>query len=183
MAASTEKIYQLKISLIGTHPPVWRRVQVRSDVSLGTLHSVIQAAMGWGNCHLHAFRVGGVTYGVPEPELQMKSETRMKLRQAAPTVKSRFRYEYDFGDDWQHDVLLEKILPPGPDEHYPICIKGKGRCPPEDSGGVWGYAELLETLADPESEEREDMMEWAGGDIDPQAFNLDEVNRRLAYLH
>ena len=182
MPTMTVPIYQLKITLIGTHPPIWRRLQVPADISLGKLHWVIQAAMGWDGTHMHAFGVDGVSYGVTDPELEMKSEARVKLRQAAPNEKSRFRYEYDFGDDWQHDILLEKILPAAPGTNYPICIKGKGACPPEDCGGVWGYAGLLETLADPESEGYEEMMEWSGGEIDPEAFDLDEVNQSLAHL-
>jgi hypothetical protein len=182
MPATTGTIYQLKITLLGTHPPVWRRVQVPADITLGKLHWIVQTAMGWTNSHLHAFTVGGVSYGETDPELEMKSESRIKLRQAAPKEKSRFRYEYDFGDDWQHDILLEKILPPEPGVTYPVCIKGKRAGPPEDCGGVWGYAELLETLADPESEEHEEMLEWLGGEIDPEEFDIDEVNRLLAHL-
>jgi hypothetical protein len=131
---------------------------------------------------MHAFRVGGVSYGEADPELEMKSESQIKLRQAAPKEKSRFRYEYDFGDDWQHDILLEKVLPAAPGVTYPVCLKGKRACPPEDCGGVWGYAELLETLADPESEEHEEMLEWLGGEIDPEEFDIGEVNRLLAHL-
>ncbi|HEY3267562.1 MAG TPA: plasmid pRiA4b ORF-3 family protein [Armatimonadota bacterium] len=186
MAASAEPIYQLKITLVGIRPPVWRRVQTEAGITLGKLHGVIQAAMGWTDSHMHGFDVRGVSYGQPIPDLdsdlEMKSETRMKLRQAAPKERSRFRYEYDFGDSWQHDILLEKIVPAEPGVRYPVCVGGRRACPPEDCGGVWGYADLLGKLADPESEEREDLLEWLGGEIDPEHFDLEEVNRSLAHL-
>jgi hypothetical protein len=92
------------------------------------------------------------------------------------------RYEYDFGDSWEHELLVEKILPPEPGVRYPLCLKGKGACPPEDVGGVWGYDSFLEAIADPKHPEHDDMLEWVGGEFDPEAFDLDEVNEALRYV-
>ena len=104
--------------------------------------------------------------------MEVKSDRRAKLNQVAPAEKFKFIYEYDFGDRWQHLLLVEEILPPEPEICYPICIKGKRACPPEDCGGVWGYGELLETLQDPNHPDHEEMLEWVDGDFDPEAFDL-----------
>jgi len=139
-AKSVGSIYQLKITLKDSKPPIWRRVLVPGSFRLGKLHRVIQIAMGWTDSHLHMFIVNGNYYGVPSPDdyEPVKSETRFKLETIAPPVKGKFIYEYDFNDNWIHTVLVEKILPPAPGEKYPQCITGKRACPPEDVGGVWG---------------------------------------------
>jgi hypothetical protein len=175
-------IYQLKITLRGSRPPIWRRVQVSSDVTLAKLHKIIQVAMGWGEEHLHVFDVGGISYGEPDPELEFENERRIRLNEVAPREKSKFRYEYDFGDSWEHEILVEKRLPAEPGVHYPRCIKGIRACPPEDCGGVWGYANLLETIQDPTNPEYEDMREWVGEDFDPEAFDLEAANHALKSL-
>lgn len=174
-------IYQLKITLKDSKPPIWRRVLVASDMPLSKLHRIIQAAMGWWDSHLHQFIVGDIYYGVPDPDYwhEVKDERRAKLNQVAPAEKSRLIYEYDFGDDWLHVVQVEKVLPPDPAQKLPICIKGKRACPPEDVGGVWGYDTFLEALNDPAHPEHEMYKEWIGDKFDPDAFNLDEVNARL----
>jgi hypothetical protein len=173
-------IYQIKVTLDGSSPPIWRRLLVPSKVTLGDLHYIIQIAMGWTDSHLHQFLVGEKTYGVPHPDMDWTlDEDRVKLAQVAPGEKSKFHYEYDFGDSWSHTILVEKTLPPEPGKPYPICIKGKGNCPPEDCGGIWGYADFVDAMADPNHPEHEDLKEWYGGDFDPDAFDLDEVNRSL----
>jgi hypothetical protein len=176
-------IYQIKVTLNEIRPPIWRRLLVPGDVSFATLHEVIQVAMGWGDCHLHAFAVGGEQIGVPDPEWDddegVVDERSVKLADAVPQEKQRFRYTYDFGDDWEHTILVEKILPPDLTLELPLCVKGKRACPPEDCGGSWGYLELLETLADPEDPEHEEMLEWVGGELDPEAFDADVVNEAL----
>ncbi|MGB3203084.1 MAG: plasmid pRiA4b ORF-3 family protein [Nodosilinea sp.] len=178
---SDQPIYQLKITLKGARPPIWRRVQVPSDITLAKLHKIIQLAMGWYNCHLHEFEVQGQTYGQPMPEydFDVLNEQRMRLNQFVTGEKFKFAYLYDMGDGWDHDVLVEKILAPDPDTRYPVCIKGKRACPPEDCGGVWGYAELLEVLRDPNHSEHDEMLEWVGGHFDSEAFDLEEANRQL----
>jgi len=174
-------IYQLKITLMDSKPPIWRRVLVAGDIPLSRLHRIIQAVMGWWDSHLHQFIVGDIYYGVPDPDdwHEVKDERRAKLNQIAPSEKSRFIYEYDFGDDWLHSVQVEKILPPDPAQRLPICIKGKRACPPEDVGGVWGYDTFLEALKDPGHPEHDMYKEWIGDAFDPEAVDLDEINARL----
>jgi hypothetical protein len=177
------EIYQLKITLRGSKPPIWRRVQVRSDINLATLHRIIQEAMGWTDSHLHQFRVGETYYGVPDQDdfgfSETEDEKTAKLNQLLSRPKAKFIYEYDFGDSWEHEVLLEKILPPDPAVHYPVCIAGKRACPPEDCGGVWGYENFLEAIQNPDHPEHEEFVEWIGGSFDPEAFDIADVNRAL----
>jgi Plasmid pRiA4b ORF-3-like protein len=180
--AQPSSIHQLKVTLMDFQPSIWRRIGVPSDITLADLHAVVQLAMGWHFSHLHDFRVGKVTYGDPDMLVDPgdRDERRASLVEIAPKPKKRFRYLYDFGDSWEHEIVVEAVGPPAPGTRYPVCLAGEGACPPEDCGGVWGYADLLETIADPENPEYEDMLEWLGGPIDPAAFDLKEVNRRLA---
>ena len=174
-------IYQLKITLRDSRPPIWRRVLVPGGFNLRKLHQVVQIAMGWTDSHLHQFTVGGIYYGEPHPddEMEMNDERRFTLNQIAPREKSKFAYEYDFGDSWDHEVLVEKISPPEPGVKYPLCVKGKRACPPEDVGGVWGYDTFLQAIRDPDHEEHDSYLEWIGGEFDPEAFDLDEINQEL----
>lgn len=179
-----EPILQLKVSLVGaSKPPVWRRLVVPATMRLDRLHEVIQAAMGWEDYHLHAFSAGGVDYGPPDPELGHVDERKTRVSDVIGQPKACMRYVYDFGDHWQHDVVVEKVLVADAGTFYPSCVAGKGCCPPEDCGGVWGYADLRETLADPTHEEHEDMLEWLGletaAEFDPEAFDLAEANALL----
>jgi hypothetical protein len=179
-------IYQIKVTLQGSKPPIWRRLLVRSDITLADLHRIIQAAFGWWDYHLHQFIVGEIYFGVPDPDyddyLEMHDERKIRLHQLAEREGSKFRYEYDFGDDWLHQVLVEKILPPEPGQAYPVCLKGRRACPPEDVGGMWGYEHFLEAIADPEHEEHDNYLDWVGGEFDPEAFDLEEVNEALRAL-
>ncbi|MEL6722563.1 MAG: plasmid pRiA4b ORF-3 family protein [Pseudomonadota bacterium] len=179
--AKQAKKYQIKINLQGAKPPIWRRLWVAPDMTLGQLHDVIQTAMGWHDCHLHQFDVYGEYYSAPDQELgpDVSDEEDITLAAALQEPKQRITYEYDFGDGWVHEILLEKVLPREKQETLPICVKGKRACPPEDCGGVWGYGGLLEVLADPQHEQYEDMLEWVG-DFDPEAFCVDSVNQKLA---
>lgn len=182
MAKRTDQpIYQLKITLRDARPPIWRRVQVPSDITLAKLHKIIQLAMGWYNCHLHEFEILGQAYGQPMPEydLDVLNEQRFRLNQFLTQEKFKFSYLYDMGDSWDHEILVEKILPPDPETRYPTCIKGKRACPPEDCGGVWGYAEFLEVIRDPQHREHQEMLEWVGGQFDAEEFDLEEANRQL----
>lgn len=182
-----QSIYQLKITLKDIRPPIWRRVQVPSDITLGQLHWVIQLSMGWTNSHLHSFSIQGVEYGVPMPdsgfdEMDLRDEQSVKLSRLVPGEKFKFSYLYDFGDSWEHEVLVEKVLPTEPDVSYPVCIKAKRACPPEDCGGVWGYQEFLETIQDMEHPEHEEMLEWVGGFFDPEETELGEINAQLKMI-
>ncbi len=181
-------LYQLKITLKRCHPAIWRRVVVRADITLARLHEVIQAVMGWGNYHLHQFSSGGgfarTYYGVPDPEFgsEMLDERRFRLGGVAPLVKRKIIYEYDFGDSWEHEVLVEKILPADAAFKHPVCLAGANACPPEDCGGFMGYANLLEALTNPKHAEHDDMKGWIGGNWDPTRFDLDAANARLRRL-
>lgn len=180
--ATAKEIYQLKITLKGSQPPIWRRVQVPADITLAELHDVIQSVMGWTDSHLHAFSIGQTQYGSVDPEFGLddaEDEEVAVLNQVVQRPKSKFTYEYDFGDSWEHELVLEKILPPEPGARYPRCLDGARHGPPEDCGGIWGYAELLEAIQDPEHDSHEEMLEWVGGDFDPEVFDLESINRRL----
>lgn len=174
-------IYQMKVTLEDIKPPIWRRVQVTSATSLYRLHKILQVVMGWDDYHLHEFIIDEIHYGEPSPDymFKMKNDKTVKLGQVVSEEGAKFTYIYDFGDSWNHKILVEKILPVESDKKYPICLKGKRACPPEDCGGVGGYYEFLEAIQDPNNPEHEDMLEWVGGSFDPEAFNLDEINQKL----
>ena len=178
------QIYQLKVTLRGIKPAVWRRLLVRSDTSLDLLHEILQSAMGWFDMHLHAFEADGVEYGIPDDEfgLPVEDEQGVMLAQIAPVVGARLKYRYDFGDGWEHDLRVEKILTPQTGGVYPRCIDGRRASPPEDVGGIAGYASFLEIVADARHPERAEWLEWAGGEFDPEAFDLESVNAALALL-
>jgi len=174
-------LHQLKVTLRGVKPPVWRRVLAPSDVSLRKLHKVLQIVMGWMDSHLYEFTVGRANFGDRDEDApwDLRSARAAKLSSVAPAVGAKLLYEYDFGDGWQHDVVVEAIVAPEDAVRYPACVAGKRACPPEDCGGSYGYAELLEALADPGHPEHEDRLDWIGDGFDPEAFNLDEVNALL----
>ncbi|HLH01650.1 MAG TPA: plasmid pRiA4b ORF-3 family protein [Bryobacteraceae bacterium] len=176
-------IYQLRVALRDIEPAIWRRIQVRDDITLAQLHRVLQIVMGWEDYHLHNFLVGGRTYSVPDPddsfhERRVIDERGVRLRSVITRVGTSFEYVYDFGDDWQHDILLEAILLPEAAAFYPHCVCGERCGPPEDVGGWGGYANYLEALADPQHEEHEQMLEWRGP-FEPESFSVADVNRRL----
>ena len=177
-------VYQLKITLKGTRPPIWRRVQVTSDTTLGKLHQIIQETMGWSDYHLHSFLIKGEEYGQPMPEedVDVQNEQSVKLSQVVIREKFKFIYTYDFGDSWDHEIVVEKVLPLDPQMSYPLCLTGKRACPPEDCGGVWRYTSFLEAIQDPSHSEHESMLEWVGGEFDPDAFDLDGVNQLLKQI-
>lgn len=187
MAKKTQKkksttIYQLKISLKYAKPPIWRRVTVPADFTLAELHGVIQIAMGWMGGHLHGFDAGYVTYGELDPDWpdDMEDEAGVKLNELLTEEKQKILYTYDFGDDWEHAIELEKILTSDTASPKPKCITGRRACPPEDSGGMYGYYELLEIINDPEHPDYNEMVEWVEEDFDPAFFDIDGVNKRLS---
>lgn len=179
--SSSNKIYQIKVTLRHSKPPIWRRLLVSSGANLFDLHKIIQVAMGWTNSHLHQFIVRGEYYSIPSEEdwEPVIDERKYRLAEIAPAEQSKFIYEYDFGDSWEHEVVVEKILPVDPKAKYPYCVKGKRACPPEDVGGIWGFEEFLEAMKDPKHEEHESYVEWWGGQYDPEAIDLDGINQGL----
>ncbi|MGH3777214.1 MAG: plasmid pRiA4b ORF-3 family protein [Pseudonocardiaceae bacterium] len=174
-------IHTIKVSLRYMKPPVWRRLQVPSKTSLAELHHIVQAAMGWYDCHLHQFEVDGVDYADPAHMLdEARDEARGTL--ARMQVGQRFAYWYDFGDDWWHDISVESVARADPALTYPRCVTGRRTCPPEDCGGPWGFEELMRALGDEKHPEHEMYREWIPVDYDPARFDLDEINEALAQL-
>ena len=178
----SDLLYQFKITLLDIKPAIWRRIQV-PDCTLVELHEYIQAAFGWWNYHLHQFEIDGVPYSQPAPDgddfgLDFEDETQVVLSKLLPKSAKRTRwiYEYDFGDGWQHEVLFEGFPPSDPKAKYPLCLEGERACPPEDCGGPWGYADYLAAIADPEHEEHEEMLEWRGP-FDPEAFDAEQATK------
>lgn len=182
---SLRSIYQLKITLKGFRPPIWRRFLVASTVSLEDVHDILQIVMGWTDSHMHEFSKGSDRYGVPDADFpsDILDEAKYRLEQVLKNEKDKLNYTYDFGDGWEHEVVLEKILPFETGVALPACLKGRGACPPEDIGGVVGYAMFLDAILDPEHPEHESMLEWIAEDIDgvfdPEYFDLAEVNNLL----
>ena len=210
--AQPAQVHELKITLLRSKPAIWRRIAVPSDIRLSDLHAVIQIVMGWTNSHLHQFVVryprpkpaqGAIAalvhsgqweelakymqrdrcWSDPRMEIEeTEDERKAKLCELAPAVKSKLIYEYDFGDGWDHQIEVVKIGPPAEGINYPLCLKGKLACPPDDCGGIWGYYDMLEALKDPKHERHEELVEWIGGEFDPERFDLDEINAELAEL-
>jgi hypothetical protein len=187
--AALPAVYQLKVTLAGARPPIWR-LQVPDNANLGWLHAVIQVAMGWTNSHLHQFHVGSMQISDPSFELdelegspKTHDENKTRIGDVAPRVGSKLVYEYDFGDSWVHHIAVEKILEPDPQSaRVARCLAGARACPPEDCGGVWGYQELLQVIRNPKHKEHESMMEWLGGGFDSEAFDCEVINRHLRLL-
>ncbi len=177
-AKSTATVYQFKITLLESHPPIWRRIQIK-DCSLDKLHEHIQSVMGWTNSHLHHFHLGEQLYGDPQlirenfKEMAYKDSTTTTISDILPKTGKRFSfvYEYDFGDCWEHEVLFEGCPKSEAARQYPICLEGERACPPEDVGGVGEYTDFLNTIQDKSHEERAGMLEWAGGWFDPEEFD------------
>ncbi len=184
-SSSAGPIFQFKITLMGSKPAIWRRIQV-DDCTLDKFHEHIQAAMGWTNSHLNQFEIDGTTYGNLTllndgfMEFECVDSTATNLSDVVPRDAKRFRllYEYDFGDGWEHEVLLEGRPPAERGQKHPLCVEGQRACPPEDVGGVWGYAEFLQALADPNHEQHDDFLEWSGS-FDPNQFDAAQATRLM----
>lgn len=176
-----KKIYQLKINLIDTKPPIWRRILIESNIKLPDLHKIIQSTMGWTNSHLHNFKIHDRTYSLPDEdsELDEIDYRKVKLDKLIKNEGEKFYYIYDFGDYWEHEIELEKIIPFDSNIKYPLCIDGQRSCPPEDCGGTGGYERLLEIIKNPNHEEYKNMKNWLPVDFDPEYFNKDEINELL----
>lgn len=174
------QIYQIQVVLNNTKPKIWRRLLVNSDTLLVDFHRIIQTTMGWTNSHLHRFYDGKTDYAPKEFEIEdCKNSRTIKLNTILKKEKSKILYEYDFGDGWNHDIILEKIIRDEVIEQIPRCIKGNGHCPPEDCGGPWGFNELLQVIANPKHEDYESMVEWIGEKFDPDYFDIEEINQNL----
>jgi hypothetical protein len=178
------QIYDLEVALIGPKPRIWRRVRVTDDASLQTLHSILQATMGWMNSHLYQFEIAERHFSDPDPTVddEMEDARRVRLRDLPLREGSRFSYVYDFGDWWEHDIVVEAIAPMAADERVPCCTAGSRACPPEDVGGIPGYEEFLAALRNPRHPEHAALSEWAPPGFDPEAFDLAQIDRLLGHL-
>lgn len=182
-----QAMYQIKITLNDTKPPVWRRLIVPSTIALNELHNVIQIAMGWGNYHLYCFEKGNLRYGEELDEFfdsSLKDSTNISLTMLLRKEKDKCLYVYDFGDYWEHTILLEAVIPAeGDSSPIPLCVKGKGTCPVEDSGGIWGYTEMLEEACTPTNPDRAEIHQHLMADIDVREYNLEAINERLTQFY
>ena len=177
-------LYQLKITLLEITRPIWRRVEVPGSIRLSKLHDVFQAVMGWTDSHLHQFDKGEQHYAVPDPEfeddIKIIDDSRVPLYNVLMAQGDSMIYRYDFGDNWRHEVILEKILPlNSSSSSRPVCLAGERRCPPEDVGGPHGYDEFLKVIFEPGHEEFGQLRTWSGGTFHAEEFDLEAVNRLL----
>jgi len=186
MKKKFNQVYQFKITLENIKPPIWRRILVPQTYTFWDFHVAIQDAMGWYDCHLHEFEITNplnskkTIFGIPYEEEDFESYKtlsgwRYKISNYFSMENQSANYYYDFGDGWKHKIILEKILPKENDLTYPLCIKGKRACPPEDCGGLYGYEDFLKIIGDPEHKEYKETLEWVGGKFDPEDFNPKEV--------
>ena len=176
-------IYRVRVSLLDIEPPIWRRIELSGQTTLRQFHRILQIVMGWENSHLHEFLVGLQRYGVPDPTYDepgdVVPEGKVRLSEVLPTPGAQIRYQYDFGDCWQHAVELESVIEAVEGIEYPRLVDGARSCPPEDSGGVSGYVDLLDILTDPQHEEFEHMRAWAGDKFNAEVFSMKAINLRL----
>jgi len=180
--SSATNAFQLKITLRYVTPPIWRRVVVPDDFTLGNLHNLIQRVMGWGGGHLHEFRVPARGFGPPLRTFghEGEDEDATRLREVLVSKGQMLLYEYDFGDGWLHGIQLEKVLPLEPGQRYPVCLAGARACPPDDCGGPPGYSQLLEALRNPTAKANKELLEWCG-QWDPDSFDVEFVNRPIGF--
>ncbi len=183
MKKNNQQVYQFKISLKGVKPSIWRRIQVPETYTFWDLHTAIQDAMGWFDSHLHLFNILNPRtgqkeeIGIPDEdgELDFLTGWEIPISSYFSLKNKKADYDYDFGDNWEHNLLLEKIIARDPDQKYPLCMAGERACPPEDCGGIWGYEDLLKIMKDPSHDEHDRMMEWLDSNFDPERFQPEAV--------
>lgn len=187
--------YQIKVSIKGIKPVVWRRLKIPGNITFQQLHQIIQASFGWLDYHLYKFEYNKTVVTIPNDDYapgELYGEDITELDSMTTMINEPFGtcerclYEYDFGDCWEHEIIIEKSLKDTKKNSIPECIKGSGQRPPEDVGGSGGYEDFLDIIQDKKNPEREDMLSWAekdtGGHIfDPEYFNINEINRNLLY--
>ncbi len=178
-SATSGPVYQLKISLKGAKPPIWRRIQIPGSTTLLGLHIIIQHCMGWTDTHLHHFIIDSTFYALPEEEdswQENRDESRYTLRDLAEQLQPYFHYTYDFGDNWEHRITVEKILTPAEGISHAVLLTGKRACPPEDIGGIYSYLEFLASINDPENEDYEQALAFLGEDFQPERFSKEDIS-------
>ena len=184
---TADTIACLKITLNDVKPAVLRRVEVPLGIRLDRLHLTIQAAMGWTNSHLYELRAGDVGWSTPYPDADWADDfldaSKARLGDVLEDIGTKkLVYLYDFGDGWEHTIMIERLADPEPGMLYPRLTGVNGRCPPEDCGGPWGYAELLAAIKDPKHERHSELTEWIGDDFDPDADDASELTAQMASL-
>ncbi|MDR0710263.1 MAG: plasmid pRiA4b ORF-3 family protein [Spirochaetaceae bacterium] len=184
------QVYELRVSIADIRPQIWRKLSVPGNYTLGHLHAILQTAFGWDNDHMHSFTVNSTVYGMMSTDFgfseedDVTDEDTVRLDDLHLQPKQKFSYLYDFGDSWEHNIMVSKIIPTGAEGGnlpLPRCLGGKRAGPPEDSGGSWGYADMVEVIKDPNNKNYEEIHEWTG-DIDPEYFNLEEINAQLEQI-
>src|SRR5665213_208065 len=184
MSSSSKIVYCLRIELLQIEPLIWRRVWIPAGTVLQRLHKIIQAAMGWGDHHLHEFEIAGKRYEVPSDQdfgRKFTDERGQRLDRALGPSIREFRYVYDFGDNWEHRLIVEDLATARPRWLYPACVAGERACPPEDVGSVPGYQQFVKDLADQSgtSDENDpDYVRWIGGVYDSEGFDVNAANQR-----
>ena len=193
----TPATFVVRVDLDDAEPPIWRRVRLASDLTLAQLHEIVQVVMGWTDSHLHQFTMGAAaTDGPVQPFLtpfdEMDAfdgidedgimEADVRLDEVLASAGDELAYAYDFGDNWQHTLLLESVEERAADEPDAVCVAGERACPPEDVGGAPGYEEFLEALADPDHEQHDDMVGWSGATFDPEDARIDRIVERFDQL-
>jgi len=173
-------VLKLKVTLRDSKPPIWRRLLMPETMALDSLHVAIQSVMNWDNAHLYVFEIDRNQFGDPSIVDGVADDARYRLSRLVKDGVRKFTYTYDFGDNWEHTILVEGREPMVPGMRYPACVAGKRKGPPEDCGGLWGFYELLEIQATPDHPEREERMEWLGGEYDPDDFSVEAANASLA---
>jgi hypothetical protein len=176
-----QQVYELRVSLRGSRPMIWRRFQVLSDITLFRLHSVLQIVMGWKDNHLHRFLAEQTNDGEPDSKYggDHEDDRRTCLGRILRKSRDAMVYEYDFGDRWEHIVVLERIVEPVPGAPYPVILAAEGACPPENVGGIGGYDQFLQTMTNPGHPEHREMMAWWGGPFDPKLYDIEARNEVL----
>jgi hypothetical protein len=182
LGTRTDTVFQIKMTLKGIDPPIWRRIQTK-DCTLEEIHALIQVTMGWEFEHLYRFNIGGVEYAdldmMNEEEIEDACDTTLGEILPPRNRRPRFHYEYDFGDNWIHQLIVEEQILPEKGVKYPFCVAGQRACPPEDCGGPWSYTDFVETISNLDHRRHEETLEWLGGVFDPERFDLEAVNGEL----
>lgn len=189
-------VLQLKIRLSEIKPEIWRQVLVEDSISFEKLHEIFQLVMGWDNYHLYKFKVGDTNVECDEESVLDASDwpsgrqkekfvvaSDVKLSDLIKKEKQKFSYTYDFGDNWRHEIVVEKVMGKDNSKKYPRCVGGERACAPEDCGGAWGYYDIMEIRENkkhPEYKER--IIDWLGEDFDPEEFNIEKINKKLSRL-
>jgi pRiA4b ORF-3-like protein len=184
---TADTVARLKITLDDVEPAVVRRIDVPFDIRLDRLHLVLQVAIGWTNSHLYEIRARDIGWSTPDPDQDWAGEfldaRKAKLSNVLEDAGTKtLKYLYDFGDGWEHTIKVERLIDPEPGVAYPRLVEAKGRCPPEDIGGPWGYAEFLEAIADPKHERHQELTEWAPEDFDPDLVDVESIAVEFAAL-